>query len=565
MNISVNWAVRDRVRPPFSHHPERDALIGLALASGVAGASQLWLSSGGTFFVDELRMFGASYQVDFPEWIEPWNGHLSITSRVIYKAMLELFGADYLAVRLLTVVTSLLTASVFFALARHRVGPVAALAPTIILLFFGSSWKHLLAGTGITVLLTIAAGLGALLALERNDLRGNLAACALITFALASFSVALAFLAGVIVAVMLRPRPWRSAWVYLIPLLLYSGWWVWALRFDSAETQGSNVLLIPMWILESLSAVAGGLLGVNLGLDLADPLSLQVTAWGRMAALLFVAVLAWRIRQGRLPPSFWVSLTIALTYWCLTGLVAGGDDIRTPYAARYIYPGAVALLLVATDAFRDIRFSPRGIAVLYGIVTFSLVGNIALLRAGSEYLQSYSEELGADLAMIEVASARVPTGFPPSRSVVDGIPQITAGDYLAAVGRFGSPAPALSEVRQASARVRWIADIELGRIYKVRTAPAPGARGVRCERRSASPGRPVTFELPAGTTTLLRIAGDSKAKARVGLRRFGDQFSVGAGGIAPRAPATLSLPADNAPDPWHAEVQVPSMVVCQAP
>ena len=528
----------------------------------VSAATLLWLNRGGTYFVDELKILAASTFVDFPEWIEPWNGHLTITSRVIYKATFELFGADYLVVRILTVLTALLTAGVFFVLARRRVGPVAALAPTLVLLFFGSSWKHLLVGTGITVLLTIAAGLGALLALERRDLRGDLAACALITFSVASFSVGLAFLAGVIVAILLRPDRWRAAWVFLIPLLLYTAWWVWALSFDSPETHGSNVLLIPFWILESLGAVAGGLLGVNLRFDLTAPLDLELTTWGRIAALAFLGALVWRVRQGPLPRSFWVSLTVALAYWTLGGLVAGGDAHRSPGAARYIYPGAIVLLLVATDAFRDVRFSPGGLAVLFGVVGFSLVGNLALLRAGSDYFQAYSSELGTDLAMIEVARATVAPDFAPRRAIVDGKSVIAAGEYLEAVGRFGSPALDLADVRREPGRIRAAADFELGRIYRPHAVPAPDVRGAACKRVRAAPGRPVTFNAQAGSSTLMRITG--AAPAKIGLKRFGDKFVVGAGKVSPGTPATLNLPADAAPDPWQVEVQVATIVVCQA-
>ncbi len=56
--------------------------------------------------------------------------------------------------------------------AKRRVGPVAALAPTLVLLFYGADPNHVLLGNGFTVLLPLAAGLGALLALDREGLEG---------------------------------------------------------------------------------------------------------------------------------------------------------------------------------------------------------------------------------------------------------------------------------------------------------------------------------------------------------------------------------------------------------
>jgi hypothetical protein len=525
-----------------------------------SAATLLWLSRGGTLFSDEVRMFGASARVDFPEWIEPWNGHLMITSRVIYKTLFETFGANYLAVRAVNVFMVLVTAGVFFALVRRRVGAVAALAPTLLLLFLGSAWTILLGGFGITATFAIATGLAALLAIERDDVRGDVAACALITLSVASFSIGLAFLAGVIAAVLLRPTRWRAAWVFLIPLTLYAVWWVWARQFHDDQSSGANALLVPFWILESIAADAGSLLGVNLEVHLRTPPNLDTTSWARAAAIAFLIALAVRVRQGGLPRSFWVSVTVALAYWTLIGFVGSADPVRVPGAARYIYPGVVVLLLVATDALRGVALSSRGLAVLFGVTAFGLIGNLALLRAGGEYFRGYSSQIGTDLAMVEVASASVPHDLVPALARVDGKALIDAGTYLTAVRRFGSPARTLAEVRKEPGWLREAADVELGRIYRptLSTVPRPGTH---CARIAAAPGRPVTFAIPPGSTANIRIPPGPPAG--VGLRRFGDHPTVGAGKLTPATPAALSLPADAAPDPWQVEVQASEVTVCR--
>ena len=51
--------------------------------------------------------------------------------------------------------------------------------------------------------------------------------------------------------------------------------------------------------------------------------------------------------------------------------------------------------------------------------------------------------------------------------------------------------------------------------------------------------------------------------AGVGLRRFGDHASIGAGKLTPGTPAALGLPADAAPDPWQVEVQASQVTVCR--
>jgi hypothetical protein len=541
---------------------ERGALWVLLGSMMVSAVTLLWLSRGSTLFSDELRMFGASTRVDFPEWIEPWNGHLQITSRVMYKTLFETFGADYLAVRALNVFMVLVTAGVFFALVRRRIGAVAALAPTLLLMFLGSSWTILLSGFGTTATFTIASGLAALLAIERDDVRGDVAACVLITLSVASFSIGLAFLAGVIAAVLLRPTRWRAAWVFLIPLTLYALWWVWARQFHDDQSSGANALLVPFWILESIAADVGSLLGVNLQVHLRTPPNLDTTTWARAAAIAFLIALAARVRQGALPRSFWVSVTVALVYWILIGFVGSADAVRVPGAPRYIYPGAVVLLLVATDALRGVALSSRGLTVLFGVTAFGLIGNVALLRAGGEYLRGYASQIGTDLAMVEVASASVPPDLVPALARVDDEPLIDAGTYLTAVRRFGSPARTLAEVKKEPAWIREAADVELGRIYRPTLSTTP-RRGTHCARINAAPGQPVSFAIPPGSTARIRIPPGSPAG--VSLRRFGDRFSVGAGSLSPETMAALSLPADAAPDPWRAEVQVPSLTVCREP
>jgi hypothetical protein len=511
-------------------------------------------------YSDEIRMFGASARVDFPEWIEPWNGHLQLTSRVLYKAIFETFGANYFALRVQNVFMAIVAAGVFFALARRRVGAVAALAPTLLLLFLGSAWTILLGGFGIVATSTIATGLAALLALERDDTRGDLAACVLITLSLASFSAGLAFLAGAIVAVLLRPTRWRDAWVFVIPLALYAAWWVWARQFHDDQSAGANALLVPYWILESIAANAGSLLGVNLQLRLGTPPSLETTTWARAAAIAFLIALVVRVRQGGLPRSFWVSVTVALAYWSLIGFVGSADPVRTPNVPRYIYPGAVVLLLVATDAVRGVAFSPRALAVLFSVTAFALIGNVALLRAGGESFRAYGDQIGTDLAMIEVAKGSVPHDLVPALAQVDGVPLIDAGTYLTAVQRFGSPARTLAEVKKQPASLREAADTELGRIYRPTLSTAP-RRGTDCERIAAAPGQPVSFDLPPGSTANLRIP--KGPPANVALRRFGERFSVAAGSLAPETTAALSLPADAAPDAWRAEVQASTLTVCR--
>ena len=53
------------------------------------------------------------------------------------------------------------TAALFYAYARRRIGNLAALAPALVLLVFGSDYLHVIAGNGFTIQLALSCGLGA--------------------------------------------------------------------------------------------------------------------------------------------------------------------------------------------------------------------------------------------------------------------------------------------------------------------------------------------------------------------------------------------------------------------
>ncbi len=156
--------------------PDRigDTQVEIALVAAMVGAILLnvWLGRDTTFSVDEASFFSTTPHLDVQGALEPYNGHLILVPRLAYDALLHLSGPDYLYFRLLAIVAVLLTAALFFAFARRRVGALAALALTLPLLFFGTDYQHVITGNGFTILFTQAAGIGALLALDREDPEG---------------------------------------------------------------------------------------------------------------------------------------------------------------------------------------------------------------------------------------------------------------------------------------------------------------------------------------------------------------------------------------------------------
>jgi hypothetical protein len=542
----------------------------LGAGMGVSAGLTLTLNRGTTFNLDEVDFLEASPGLGPGDVFDPHNGHLVATTRVVYKAILETVGAEYLAFRVLGLLAVLLAAALFYSVAKRRIGPVPALAPAVVLLFFGSAWAHVLVPIGFTDIFSICAGLGAILAVEHGGRLRDTAACALLTLSVATFSVGLAFLVGVAIYVLARPDRRRRVWIFLVPLVLYAIWWLWAASdpsFSGEQAKAANVLLIPNYVADSLAVIAAALAGLNYSFGAgAAGIGLRASglSWGPVLALLAVVALVMRVRRGSLPASLWASLGIVLTYWTLGALVTGEVFGRGPDSVRYVYPGAIGVLLVATDAARSVRFSILGLAVLFAAAAFSLATNIALLRdAAAHFRDDYSAPARAQFAMLELARDTVDPAFDPASAVPPDVSPVSspAGTYLEVVDRYGSPAFSLAELQRQSDSVRQDADRILASALGVGLTPGPARTEGECRRlRSAAPDGAVGIELPPDGARL-RVQGTSPATVTLG--RFATVPSVELGRVSPGRTATLSIPPDSAPNRWRASVGgARSVTVC---
>src|SRR5204863_490303 len=82
----------------------------------------------------------------------------------------------------------------------------AEIGAAILVLFLGSAWEVTIVQDVMTNVFCAAAGLGAFLALERGDRRGDVAACLLLVAAIACWTLGVAFAIGAVVIVLLQPR-----------------------------------------------------------------------------------------------------------------------------------------------------------------------------------------------------------------------------------------------------------------------------------------------------------------------------------------------------------------------
>lgn len=529
------------------------AILGLACAS--SAAVLLYLNRGTTFFLDELVWFADVSSYAGPSSVlEPHNSHLHGTTRAVYYVVLETVGTNYLVMRLLGVMTVLVCAVLFFVLAKRRIGSSFALGIAVLLLFYGSAWQHVLGPIGFTVIGSIAAGLGALLMLERDDRLGDISACALICLSVFTFTTGLGFLVGSAVSVLLRPDRVRRSWIFLIPLGLYGAWWIWALQFDQGRVTGANIDAIPEFFASSLAVVGGALTGVNVPFSrfddapLATVTSAPASPLGWIVGCLFVGFVLWRIVRRGAHPSLYVSLAVLSTYWLAAALAQPVFFETQSAAVRYVYPGSIGLLLVATDAVRGIKLGRGAVMAVAAVGAFSLMVNLVFLMDGSRFLRNqYSAITKANLAAYELGATSQPPLSQVTSQAGASDPIIPYGpalsEYLASVEQYGSPAYTLEQLREKPAVIRLQADLTLADLYGLTATPTQRPMDLR---NCSTVNEAQTLKLAPGTIYLRGRRADAEAA----VSRFAPELATDALSVSAAGWSRLAIPSDGAPERW---------------
>lgn len=402
-------------------------------------------------------------------------------------------------------------------------------------------------------------------------------ACALIAVALASSGLGVAIAIGVLVELAWERRRWRDLWIVAIPLAPYAVWW---LAYRPAGLVRGNIDQAPDFAAESAAGALSALLGLA---GSGVPTGVDALEWGRPLGVVAAIGLLWLLgHYRRIPPRVLALLTIMLAFWVLTGLRRA--MLQEPDTSRYLYVGALFIVLLVTELAREISVTRRMALLLVVAVAAAVLSNAGTMRDAGRYLRSQAEAARADLAALELARDSLEPGYVAANFPGRPFISLRAEPYLAAAKDYGSPAYSPAELASAPEPVRRVADAELVRIHAVgfrssRADPALGTRpnvtsvegGRVSERGSCLAFRPAPVRpadaAPALEVTvpaaglLLRTAGGT---ARVEVRRFAAGFSRPVTDTAaPSTSATLRVPADRAARPWRARVTAQERVsVC---
>ena len=402
---------------------------------------------------------------------DAYNGHPTMIPMVIYKAVQELFGMDSARpVQILLAGTLVVTNLLLFIYLRRRVGDWAALIGTVMILFLGAAFEILIFPFTINFTGAIAAGIGALVALDRDDRKGDLTAAALLVVGVFFSLLIVPFIAAAAVEWWLNPRDRKDrAFVPAISIVLLALWWlIWG-RGSEGGLEFSTITALPGNCFDILGAGFTSLFGLATGNGSEQEQPNLI--WGQLMTLIAAGLAWWRIRiLGRPPRDFLIVVSGLVTYLVMLGLSITPPDqfeepIRRPTFPRFQFVTAIFLLMIASTLLRDVLIRPLFLVAAAVIAAFSIQGGISLMveqvrdrwEPASMYVRTY-------LTGIELAGSAAKADAPINLLAVE----VDVGGYQETANRFGSPALQRSEINGLDA-------FELGWIDKgLIDASAPG-------------------------------------------------------------------------------------------
>jgi len=530
----------------------------LAAALLVVGVLTLVLTAELTFYQDTWDYLINRRAITADSLLMPHSEHIVVIPVAIEQLFLRLFGMTTALPEYVLLTAMLLVAAfLLFVYMRRRVGSWLALFGAVLLLCLGPAWEVLLWPFEICFVGSVIFGIAMLLALDRNDRRGDIAACAFLVVAFGFSELGIPFAAAGAVYLFQgrRERGLGRAYLVAVPAALYAAWWLgWG---HDAESHLSlhNVLASPEWVANGVAMAVGSLVGLDTN-TLNGPTD---PVWGRAILVVLVAVLIHRqLRKPGFPSGFWPVAAAATANWFLGAFnQAPGRD---PTASRYQYAGAIFVLLLSANLLQGVRLSKRGVLIGAALTLIAIGPGLVVLKEAKGKLQEQTVFTRADLGALEIAKRTVDPNFglTPEVAGTPSLVNVTAGQYLTAVDEYGSPAYSPAELLRAPEQGRRQADIVLSQALPISTVTRLGAY-------SSDGGGENCVSVPAGGTSgtsgipvsggLTRIEVSPGPPASFSLRRFAvGEYPVPTKGAPGGSVTVLRIPPDSVSRPWHLDV-----------
>jgi hypothetical protein len=509
-----------------------------------------WLSKE-TFWRDEWGFILDRRGSSLDAYLTPFVEQLLALAVALYKLLIALFGIDSpLPFQVAHVIVFMATVAVVFIYVRRRVGEWLALAAVLPLLFFGPSWDDVLFPFQVSLIGSIGCGVGALLALDSETRRGDLAAMALLVVGLFSQDAAIPFVAAATVDIALTPQRWRRAYVVVVPTLLWLAWYVGWGRDAQNFISFHNFSTLLGYVADGLASSLSSLSGLAAPHNTLTPTPLD---WGRPLLAIVLALGVWRVARigvRAMPRRLWAVLVAQVGFWSLTGLNAAFFGQAT--SGRYQLVGAILWVMIAAELLRGARIKRPAVIAAVAIGVLAALANFSQLRDSAHGLALIGEQEKGGLGALELTRGIVDPKFvmTEKNSGVDYLGIVDAGSYFSAIDEWDSPAYSPGELAAASEGAREAADRVFAAALRVRAEPVRGPAPSDCRVVDLGQG-PAVIDPGSGVTVQ---AGAGTVQLR--LRRYAtSSFPVSLGSVDPGRSVAISIPMDQSTQPWALEVE----------
>ncbi len=545
----------------------RAPLFALGLLSLIASVWFLLLTRGQYFFSDEWTRFAFFPNLGIEWSLHGTSGHLILVNILLYRSLLEIFGAgSYLPFKLLGLLLQIAAVWLLFLYLRRRVNPwliVCCLAP---LFFLGAAWPVTASAYGIVILTPIVLGLAALLALERTGRWWAFIASVLLVVAVLSHSGALPFLVGAAVLIWLSdPSLKARLWVVAPALLVYLAWFLWSRYLspglDSFEEPLAlgNAAFAAASLVQGPAAALAAITGAFYRLTESGELNFDLAPGYLLLALAVVGVgTVWRSGRARISSRVLIPASMLVAFLILIAFGMSDPD-RQPTSPRYLYFTVMCVVWILCEISPGIRWQKGGYVAVLAVFALGAIANASIYGKAANGLRSAGISARAALSALEVAGPAASPSYGFIDKKGDGSSPTRWSNFVAvglqrrSIDRFGSAAYAPAELRTADSHLRTEVDGILIAAEAIKPARATGAQpSARCGWVLPTPGstRSATAKIAPGKSLLVLPYGDGVGALTVSAMRFGtDPVAVGSVG---RRAAEVSFPRDRSSRPWRA-------------
>lgn len=317
-------------------------------------------------------------------------------------------------------------------------------------------------------------------------------------------------------------------------------WWlIWGQNSDESTVVVSNFLLLPDTAFDAIGSGFTSLFGLATGYG--NEPNQPNLIWGKVMAIVAVAIAWWRIKViGSPPRGFLVVAAGLLTYLLLLGMSL--SDQRQPTFSRFQLPLVIFILMIASTLLEGIRIGAAWLVAGTVVAALSINAGIGLMRERVEerwepaglYVRTWltgTELAGADALPARELQLRMPV-------------MVGVGDYLDASERYGSPALNRSEISALEpAELTWVDGGFINASGAGLDADPPASKPSTCRPAAAAP-----IELKPGR---YRVENETKGEVTVLVARLGPTPGTNTGAVLPGSAAGLNLPAGELAEPWQ--------------